>query len=126
MKTIPPFITGCLVGCVFIAAGLSARAGCQYLLDTKKSPSVPTKSVCSGPPIVEVLAELDAGCPGTLVFEGADGQCLRMWQIPHRMEAWLMGQKNIHIEDMYYFDHRTTNEPASLRYYIRYQVLKEK
>ena len=82
--------------------------------------------VCGGPPVAEVLAELDAGCPGTLVFESADGQCLRMWQMPHRMEMWLEGQKGIRIEDMYYFDHRTSSEPASIRYYVRYQVLKEK
>jgi len=86
----------------------------------------PPRLVCNGPPVAEVLAELDAGCPGTLVFESADGQCLRMWQMPHRMEMWLEGQKGIRIEDMYYFDHRTAGEPASIRYYVRYQVLKEK
>ena len=112
MKTIPAFVTGCLVGCVFLA--------CYYLLDTKQSPSVPTKSVTSLVPRIDI--------EGTLIFESQDGQCLRMWQIPHRMEAWLMlqSQKNIRIEDIYYFDHRTKCEPESLRYYIRYQVLKEK
>ena len=82
------------------------------------------RSQC-GPPVKEVLAELDAGCPGELIFENKEGQCLRMWQMPHRMELWLENQKNIHIEDIYYFDHRTKNEPASIRYYVRYQVLKE-
>lgn len=79
-----------------------------------------------GVPVEAVTTDGKIDIEGTLVFEGADGQCLRMWQIPHRMEMWLMGQKNIRIEDIYYFDHRTTSEPASLRYYIRYQVLKEK
>ena len=96
-------------------------ASCLAVIRLTKPPPV-----CSGPPVAEVLAELDAGCPGTLVFESADGQCLRMWQMPHRMEMWLEGQKGIRIEDMYYFDHRTAGEPASIRYYVRYQVLKEK
>ena len=70
----------------------------------------------SDKPIVEI--NLD----GVIIYESSDGQVLRMWQIPHRMEAWLMGRNNIIIENMYSFDHRKVNAPASIRYYLQYRT----
>jgi hypothetical protein len=66
--------------------------------------------------------ELDKGAPGVLIYQSDKGQYLRMWQMPHRMEFWLSSQKNLVIENIYSFDHRSKTSPTDVRYYLQYRI----
>jgi len=82
----------------------------------------PSSNLPETPPVGDIEAEYDNNCPGELIFESESGQCLRMWQIPHRMEWWLSHQEeNIEIQQIFAFDHREPSAPASIRYYVLYR-----
>ena len=77
-----------------------------------------------GVPVESVTKDGKIDVDGTLVFENREGQCIRMWQMEHRMEAWLMGQKDIRVENMYSVL-VPQEHPWQYRFYVRYQMLGE-
>lgn len=68
--------------------------------------------------VTETTEELEKGAPGTLLYEGLNRQRLRMWEELHRMEWWLMHQKNIRIERIYFIP--LTGNYTVGRYYVQY------
>jgi len=85
-------------------------------LEIRKIISSPNNT--SGANAEEVISEIEAGAPGTLVYDGANRQKIRMWEQIHRMEWWLMHQNKITVQRVYYIP--LSPNYVICRYYVQY------